>query len=601
MPVLLLCLTCNAAGQIAPEYYVDTDGNDNNPGTQALPFQTIGRACDEIRYGSRPLPTGGVIVWIRGGTYRETVRPACSGTAEAPIRFAAYPGELPVISGADILDVSWIVHSGDIYKASTTVEFEQLFVDGQMMNEARWPNTQVDNLVNMIRANCDSGTNTSTLVDSELPDGDWEGAYVHINPGKEWNSLTAQIENYNSHSEFDFVFINGRGWVNNDLEPESGDPYWLFGSLAGLDIPTEWFLDSDTDEIYLWCPGDPDPGVHTIEVKQRIHAFDLSNCNHTQIEGLRIFAAGINMNKSSYCVVDDCHVKYPEHTRFVWSWSDGAARANYLGGKHNEWKNSSIVYSATNGIFDAGSYNKVTNCIIHDVDYMAGQHAAITTVGYGGEYTWNTLYNSGRDCIRHQNASAFRIEHNDMFNAGLLTRDLGVTTTWGTDGRGAAIAYNFVHDTFGNGIYLDNNTPNYNIHHNLVWKCSRSGIILNTPSINNKVYNNTILNSCKWAFNYWNNPIIASVPTMAGTRIINNLTQSTVRLVEGRLAPKAGYNGNYAVNSSGWPSPGSGAIDAGVPISGITDGYVGSAPDIGCFEVGNSGWKAGAVWVEKKW
>jgi hypothetical protein len=212
-----------------------------------------------------------------------------------------------------------------------------------MMNEARWPNTPVDDLVHMNRATCDSGTNTSTLVDNALPAGDWNGAYVHITPGSEWNSLVAQIKDYKGSNQFDFVFINGRTWVNDSLNPQSGNPYWLFGSLAGIDVATEWFLDSNADHIYIWCPGNPDPSAHTIEVKNRVHAFDLSNVSHIQIEGLCIFAAGIAMNGAEYCVVDDCHVKYPEDTRFVWSWSGGAVNANYWGGHHNEWKNSSIA------------------------------------------------------------------------------------------------------------------------------------------------------------------------------------------------------------------------------------------------------------------
>lgn len=600
MPVFLLGLAADAAlsfngveNAVGHTFYVSMNGSNQNPGTESEPFRTIQMAAHIMQPGDT--------CYIRSGTYRETVRPARSGTAEAPIRFVAYPGERPVVSGADILDVSWTIHSGEIYQATTNKEFIQLFVDGQMMNEARWPNTTVDGLVHMTRATCDQGTNANTLVDNALPAGDWQGAYVHITPGSQWNSLTTQIENYNSGNQFNFVFISSRHWVNDSLKPKSGNPYWLFGALAGLDIPTECFLDSSADKVYLWCPGKPDPNVHTIEVKQRVYAFDLSGLSHIYVKGLRILAAGINMRDSAHCIVDNCHLKYPEHTRFVWSWSGGAVKANYLGGHHNEWKNSSIIYSATNGIYDAGRYNKVTNCIIHDVDYMAGQHAAITSVGYGGEYTFNTLYNSGRNCIRHQNASGFRIEHNNMFNAGLLTHDLGVTTTYGTDGQGAIIAYNYIHDNWtvvGNGIYLDNLCPNYNVHHNFVWNCSHSGIRLNTPSKSNEIYNNTILDSCKYAFNYWNNPSITPKPTMVGTKVINNLTKAPLVVVTGANGPERHHNGDYAVDANGWPTPSSGAIDAGVVIPGITNGYVGSAPDIGCYEIGTEGWQAGADWVD---
>ena len=91
-------------------------------------------------------------------------------------------------------------------------------------------------------------------------------------------------------------------------------------------------------------------------------------------------------------------------------------------------------------------------------------------------------------------------------------------------------------------------------------------------------------------------------PTRQGTKVINNLYKCPPgRFVTGDLAPQAHHNGDYPIDANSWPSAGSGAIDAGVVIEGITDGYVGSAPDIGCFEVGSKGWTAGADWTETLW
>ncbi len=39
--------------------------------------------------------------------------------------------------------------------------------------------------------------------------------------------------------------------------------------------------------------------------------------------------------------------------------------------------------------------------------------------------------------------------------------------------------------------------------------------------------------------------------------------------------------------------PGAAAIDAGVVIPGFTDGYLGSAPDLGAYESGGLAWAAG--------
>ena len=51
-------------------FYVSTGGNDSNSGSLARPFRTIQRAANVAGSGDT--------VFVRGGTYRETVRPSRS-------------------------------------------------------------------------------------------------------------------------------------------------------------------------------------------------------------------------------------------------------------------------------------------------------------------------------------------------------------------------------------------------------------------------------------------------------------------------------------------------------------------------------------------
>lgn len=61
--------------------YVTPAGNDNNPGTERAPLQTIAAAA------SRAVP--GSTVHVAPGTYRENVKSMKSGTAAAPIRYVS--------------------------------------------------------------------------------------------------------------------------------------------------------------------------------------------------------------------------------------------------------------------------------------------------------------------------------------------------------------------------------------------------------------------------------------------------------------------------------------------------------------------------------
>jgi hypothetical protein len=75
-------------------YYVSPSGDDNNPGTEAAPWRTIGKAAATL--------VAGDTVYIRAGTYGERVVPRNSGASGRYITYAAYPGETPVIDGTGI-------------------------------------------------------------------------------------------------------------------------------------------------------------------------------------------------------------------------------------------------------------------------------------------------------------------------------------------------------------------------------------------------------------------------------------------------------------------------------------------------------------------
>ena len=132
--VLLVVCWLMLGRAMAAEYEVSPSGNDASAGTQAAPWQTLAKASAV----AAPDDT----VYLGAGTYRETLRPVKSGEAGKPIRFVAVPGARPVLSGAEALAGPWQLQQGSIYKLPTNLKFMQLFADGKMLPEARWPNTR---------------------------------------------------------------------------------------------------------------------------------------------------------------------------------------------------------------------------------------------------------------------------------------------------------------------------------------------------------------------------------------------------------------------------------------------------------------------------
>ena len=568
-----------AVGLNATEYYVAKNGSDNNTGTITQPFKTIQKAASIMSAGNT--------CYVRTGVYRETIIPVNSGSRGAPIRFIAYNEEVVTVSGADVLDVNWSVYQGSIYMATTAVQFKQLFVDGKMMNEARWPNANVDSLVNMPRAKAGTGSTSNLIVDSSLPPGDWNGATLWVVPN--WWSYTKTVTSYKAGDRLTFSpILSDEG----NLIPKY---YYLSGKLAGLDIPTEWYLDEGMRKVFLWAPNSQSPEKQKVEVKQRELAFDLTERSYIEVTGFKLFAAAVKMT-GSYCIIDRCEGRYIEHFTKC-TRGEPEDFSNIMAGSHNEWRNSIIAFNSGNGITVDGSNNKVTNCIIHDVDYFGVYGGCIyvrLSNSNGHEFSHNTLYNSGRFCIGWLKAGQkMKIEYNDCYKANLLTDDGGAIYTWNTEGNGTSIDHNWVHDNKWTGIYIDNGSRNYKVHHNVSWNNAQMGITLNLPSYNNLVYNNTIFNN-KQSFFVWGRVGYVGAQSQVGTKIINNIAKELIQVLKNEYAPELRNNGYYSFGSDFVPVAGSGAIDAGEILPGYTDGYTGSAPDIGAYEYGLPPWKPGA-------
>jgi hypothetical protein len=94
LPMVLLC-AATALGQSNASYYVATNGNDSNPGTQAAPWRTIQHAADVVHAGST--------VNVRGGVYEELVSLKASGNAaDGFITFRSYSGETAILDAEHI-------------------------------------------------------------------------------------------------------------------------------------------------------------------------------------------------------------------------------------------------------------------------------------------------------------------------------------------------------------------------------------------------------------------------------------------------------------------------------------------------------------------
>lgn len=103
---LVLILTCPL---MATTYYVAKTGSDSNPGTQAAPWLTIGKAASTMVAGDK--------VIVSGGTYAEKVTPVNSGTSSAGITY-----EADISAGDVIIDATGETIGFSCSKLYTTID-----------------------------------------------------------------------------------------------------------------------------------------------------------------------------------------------------------------------------------------------------------------------------------------------------------------------------------------------------------------------------------------------------------------------------------------------------------------------------------------------
>jgi hypothetical protein len=91
-------------------YYITKEGSDKNAGTAEKPWLTIGHAAEKAAAGDK--------IYVRAGTYNESVQIKKNGSKDAHIVFAAYPDEKPIIEGTGVTD--W--NNGIIIEDSSYIE-----------------------------------------------------------------------------------------------------------------------------------------------------------------------------------------------------------------------------------------------------------------------------------------------------------------------------------------------------------------------------------------------------------------------------------------------------------------------------------------------
>jgi len=377
---LLLLLQGGAA--CAREYHVDAGAGGGGDGSPQQPFAAIQQAADVMKPGD--------VCLVHEGVYRETVRPANSGTADRPLIFRAMPGEKAVLSGCRPV-TAWTHEKGLIYSAAAPMRLgheNQVFAGGKMLLEARWPNAGQPvpkGLLEFDVAMMDPGTTPTKIVDDALPELDLAEAHVWVSTHKRWYCWTGAVRGKTQGA----IEIEDNSDRKGNHVCKPGGDYYLFGARSLLDSSGEWFYDGDSGRLYVGSEETGRP-PRDVEIKVRKHVFDLRGRRHISIEGIEMLGASLATDdESAHLTLDGVRARYVDHsnlaTRQYGSQSDTGMAFR---GRGHVIRNCEIAYSSGNCVALFGSNFLVVNNYIHDGNYLLYYNNTVSDAKWSYRSTW---------------------------------------------------------------------------------------------------------------------------------------------------------------------------------------------------------------------
>ena len=279
MTVILIMLPLHAS---STTYYVDgSGGSDSNSGT------TIATAFATIKVCIDALTSPGDECHIRRGRYHQAGYSIAGkqGSAARPIIIRGYGNEVPMIDGTIPLTPrtghSWVhAPTTGIYSTQIDQDIWQLFVDGEMMTNARWPNALWSNKTVFLSSHWAKSAASSTrgrMVDNGVKDLagsglNATGAMAILNIGS-FNTFTAIVESHTPRQNF-FTYNDTFGAIN--FKPgRIRNQYFLEDKLEFLDTAGEWFYNKATKTLYVKTPDGRSPaGRIRGKVDLNMHTFN---------------------------------------------------------------------------------------------------------------------------------------------------------------------------------------------------------------------------------------------------------------------------------------------------------------------------------------
>ncbi|GAB1855535.1 hypothetical protein MHTCC0001_03690 [Flavobacteriaceae bacterium MHTCC 0001] len=620
--LLCVCLLCWQSLIISQNnIYVATNGDDSNDGSISSPYRTFAKAVSEMSAGD--------VCIIRGGTYEEKLTVSKNGTAGNYLTFRAADGEKVDIRATKKIN-GWQQHSGSIYKATVSMaidsRFRAVYHNEDYMDLARWPNNTDNDRWTVDCHPVDGGGDGNHITASGIPDYNWENGgllyYFGAHSGASWTRpITSSTTSRIDHSQVDitrwpFNIHNAEVWRN--YPGNNRGQFFLFNILDALDYAREWYYEASTNTLYFQPANGTVPADGEVEYAADIYAAELKG-DYIILDGLEFFGGSVKIhNNADNNQVLNCKVTHGSegHDSLTNTSAQVGASAIEVLGDFTTVKGCTINHCSTSGILIAGwaaDDCTIEGNYISNTDYVGIHASPIRSTGDNVKVLKNTIFNTGRDGM-YVAGNNCEVAYNDVSASQKINSDSGVFYTVGNQNlRNNVIHHNWFHDATAPsyshevgkpakaaGIYLDNDSKGFTVHHNVIWNVSWSGYQVNWNNTHLDFYHNTIWNAER-AMDSWVNG-----RDQENNKVYNNYSNKG-DWFEGDGPQEFDIQDNVIdasallvdpENLNFMPKSDSPLIDAAQVITGFDKPFKGAAPDIGAYERLGTNWTAGVNAIE---
>ena len=393
----------------------------------------------------------------------------------------------------------------------------QLFVDGKMMTNARWPNALWSDYTvfnNTYWAKSDKSSKRGIMVNkgnSLAASGiDAKGAMAILNVGS-FNTFTALVEDHQAGQNF-FTYNDTFGAIH--WKPKLNQ-YFLEDKLDFLDQPEEWFYDKVTKKLYLWTKDDDSPSHHVIRGKVQTYAFQITDSQYLVLKNIDFFATTVlALTKSvdnyiNHITFDSLNFNFPSYSKRMLGV---AAPAKWMTVKGYAKQRKTIRYGTftffNNTFYGSDGlaleYDGLNNTLKNNLwmynDWSAanmvkssGGLGTILANGIGDTFARNTMkYNGASAGYRPGLRPTLLLNHFIGQCWGLIQNDGSSVQVQIKAQTRALLQQNWVHSSPKYGLRFDGQPPRIGrggtMMKNVVFKCN--GLMVKGDY--HKVYNNLV-------------------------------------------------------------------------------------------------------------